>query len=29
MHRRAGFRDITAHPVPMSPHTVVLAEPQN
>lgn len=26
MHRRAGFADITAHPVPMSPHTVVLAK---
>jgi len=26
MHRRAGFEDITSHPVPMSPHTVVLAK---
>jgi len=25
MHRRAGFADVTSHPVPMSPHTVVLA----
>jgi SAM-dependent methyltransferase len=26
MHRRAGFTDITSHPVPMSPHTVVLGK---
>ncbi|MBI5281349.1 MAG: class I SAM-dependent methyltransferase [Candidatus Solibacter usitatus] len=25
MHREAGFNDIQAHPVPMSPHTVVTA----
>ena len=25
MHRRAGFKAVTSHPVPMSPHTVVLA----
>jgi hypothetical protein len=25
MHKRAGFHDITAHPVPMSPHTIVMA----
>jgi hypothetical protein len=24
MHNRAGFRDVTAHPIPMSPHTVVM-----
>jgi 2-polyprenyl-3-methyl-5-hydroxy-6-metoxy-1,4-benzoquinol methylase len=24
MYSQAGFRDVTAHPVPMSPHTVVL-----
>jgi len=24
MYSEAGFRDVTAHPVPMSPHTVVL-----
>lgn len=27
MHRRAGFKNITSHAVPMSPHTVVLAKP--
>jgi SAM-dependent methyltransferase len=26
MHRRAGFNDVNSHPVPMSPHTVVLAK---
>lgn len=26
MHRRAGFKNVTSHPVPMSPHTVVLAK---
>ncbi|HUI83488.1 MAG TPA: methyltransferase [Candidatus Binatia bacterium] len=26
MHRHAGFAHVTSHPVPMSPHTVVLAE---
>lgn len=26
MHRRAGFGNVTSHPVPMSPHTVVLAK---
>lgn len=25
MHTRAGFHDITAHPIPMSPHTIVKA----
>ncbi len=25
MHRRAGFANVTSHPVPMSPHTVVMA----
>jgi 2-polyprenyl-3-methyl-5-hydroxy-6-metoxy-1,4-benzoquinol methylase len=25
MHRRAGFNTITQHPIPMAPHTVVLA----
>jgi SAM-dependent methyltransferase len=25
MHTRAGFKDITAHPIPMSPHTIVMA----
>jgi len=24
MKKKAGFRDITAHPIPMSPHTIVL-----
>lgn len=24
MHREAGFLDITGHPIPMSPHTVVM-----
>ena len=24
MHQQAGFTDITAHPIPMSPHTVVM-----
>ena len=27
MHQRAGFNHVTAHPVAMSPHTVVLAKP--
>jgi len=26
MHRRAGFGEVTCHPVPLSPHTVVLAK---
>ena len=26
MHRRAGFTQVSHHPVPMSPHTVVLAQ---
>jgi hypothetical protein len=26
MHRRAGFKTVSSHPVPMSPHTVVLAQ---
>ena len=26
MHRRAGFGNVTSQPVPMSPHTVVLAK---
>ncbi len=25
MHRKAGFAEPTAHPIPMSPHTIVLA----
>jgi hypothetical protein len=25
MHRQAGFTTITAHPIPMSPHTIVMA----
>jgi SAM-dependent methyltransferase len=25
MHRHAGFSEVTAHPVPMSPHTIVMA----
>ncbi len=25
MHARAGFKDITKHPIPMSPHTIVKA----
>jgi len=25
MHARAGFKDVTKHPVPMSPHTIVTA----
>jgi hypothetical protein len=25
MHTRAGFKDITKHPIPMSPHTIVMA----
>ncbi len=25
MHSQAGFRSITAHPIPMSPHTIVMA----
>ena len=25
MHSRAGFKDVTKHPVPMSPHTIVMA----
>ena len=24
MYREAGFHDVTAHPIPMSPHTIVL-----
>jgi hypothetical protein len=24
MHMRAGFKDITPHPIPMSPHTIVM-----
>jgi hypothetical protein len=24
MHSRAGFRDVTAHPIAMSPHTIVM-----
>lgn len=26
MHRRSGFKNVSSHPVPMSPHTVVLAQ---
>ena len=25
MHSRAGFKDVTMHPIPMSPHTIVMA----
>jgi len=25
MHTRAGFKDVTKHPIPMSPHTIVMA----
>jgi len=25
MHRQAGFGPVTAHPIPMSPHTIVMA----
>jgi ubiquinone/menaquinone biosynthesis C-methylase UbiE len=25
MHTRAGFKDVTAHPIAMSPHTIVMA----
>jgi 2-polyprenyl-3-methyl-5-hydroxy-6-metoxy-1,4-benzoquinol methylase len=25
MYRESGFEDITAHPIPMSPHTIVMA----
>ncbi len=28
MHEQAGFGAITAHPVPQSPHTIVLARPK-
>jgi hypothetical protein len=24
MYTEAGFKDVTAHPIPMSPHTVVM-----
>ena len=26
MHRQAGFSSVTSHPVPMSPHTIVMAQ---
>jgi hypothetical protein len=26
MHRRAGFTSLSQHPVPMSPHAVVMAK---
>jgi O-methyltransferase domain/Dimerisation domain len=26
MHNQAGFRALTLHPIPMSPHTIVMAE---
>jgi 2-polyprenyl-3-methyl-5-hydroxy-6-metoxy-1,4-benzoquinol methylase len=26
MHSRAGFKDVTKHPIPMSPHTIVMAK---
>ncbi len=26
MHRQAGFGEATAHPIPMSPHTIVMAQ---
>ncbi|HZD32677.1 MAG TPA: hypothetical protein VE779_13580 [Candidatus Angelobacter sp.] len=25
MHQQAGFGEVTAHPIPMSPHTIVKA----
>jgi hypothetical protein len=25
MHQQAGYRKVSAHPVPMSPHTIVRA----
>jgi hypothetical protein len=25
MHKRAGFGAVTSHPIPMSPHTIVMA----
>ena len=25
MNTRAGFKDVTKHPIPMSPHTIVMA----
>ena len=25
MHNQAGFSAVTSHPVPMSPHTIVMA----
>jgi O-methyltransferase len=25
MHGQAGFREVTSHPIPMSPHTIVMA----
>ena len=25
MHRKAGFEEVKAHPIPMSPHTIVMA----
>ena len=27
MYNSAGFSGITAHPIPMSPHTVVMGHP--
>lgn len=27
MHQQAGFRAVTAHPIPLSPHTIVMARP--
>jgi len=27
MHEQAGFRNVTAHPIPLSPHTIVMARP--
>jgi len=25
MHAKAGFSEVTAHPIPMSPHTIIMA----
>ena len=27
MHQKAGLRAVTAHPIPLSPHTIVMARP--
>ena len=28
MHEEAGYKDVKAHPIPMSPHTIVLGTPK-